>query len=534
MLRLLAIVLTGLLLTTTAPLQAQEPGTDADDPSTEGFELEDTAPDAEPRQTAEELQLQRRITATFQAIDGLTEVTPDVRAGVVRLTGEVPERADKLLAADLAERFDGVLHVQNDLLTAAPDEEPPPPDPQLSVDETNEKRLSGIYSQIRSLENVTVEVTEGVVHLRGKAASGDARAQAAELARTMPGVLYVDNQITEAVDVADRVSPTWDRLATFFTDFVRRIPILGIALFIIFLFWQLSRLLVVWDWPFKKLTNNSLARGLLKQIVRIVVVVGGLLIALDLLDATTIVGALLGTAGVVGIALGFAFRDIAENYLASILLSLRRPFEANDLVELQGFTGRVVRLTMRETILMTTDGNHVRIANATVFKSNLINFSRNHRRRFDFTVGIGNEENIPTCLTLGLKTLKEMDGVLSDPGPTALIRELADSSVTLWFAAWVDQEEFSFGKVKSEAIRRIKESFDAADIDMPSPIYIVEMTEPLPRHTPKGRTAVAEASQQTSGPTATELLDLTDDHAIERQVDEERRSSSAEDLLTEP
>ena len=395
-------------------------------------------------------------------------------------------------------------------------------------DEAIGRRLQSIFAQIRSLENVTVAVHSGVVRLSGKVSSGEAKTRAVELAESIPGVIYVDSQITEAVDVADRVSPTWDRIQEFALDFVRRMPLLLLAIFIVALFWYFSKLLVLWDWPFKQLTKNVLARGLLKQFLRVIIVIGGLLIALDLLDATTVVGAILGTAGVVGLALGFAFRDIAENYLASILLSMRRPFEANDLVEIESFTGRIVRLTMRETILMTTDGNHVRIANATVFKSSITNFSRNPRRRFDFEVGVGNEEDLARVLTLGVTTLKEMEGVMEDPAPIGRVQKLADSSVTLWFAGWVDQERASFGKVKSEAIRRIKEAFDGAEVDMPSPIYIVEMTEALPQHKPDRRLAKAS---ETPTIAALEVTDIGVEDELEKQIEEERKHSTEEDLL---
>ncbi len=93
------------------------------------------------------------------------------------------------------------------------------------------------------------------------------------------------------------------------------------------------------------------------------------LVALEILDATAIVGALLGTAGVLGVALGFAFKDILENYLAGILMSLRQPFSPRDHVVIDGNEGLVIALNSRATILMTLDGNHLRLPNALVFRS---------------------------------------------------------------------------------------------------------------------------------------------------------------------
>src|SRR3546814_9844224 len=89
-----------------------------------------------------------------------------------------------------------------------------------------------------------------------------------------------------------------------------------------------------------------------------------------------------------GPVLGFAFKDIAENDIAGVLLSVRKPFSPGELIAIEDYQGKVVALTSRTTILMTLDGNQLQLPNALVFKSVLLNYSQNPRRRFDFTVGI--------------------------------------------------------------------------------------------------------------------------------------------------
>lgn len=107
---------------------------------------------------------------------------------------------------------------------------------------------------------------------------------------------------------------------------------------------------------FLRLIDDAVRSG-----VRTVFVLGGVLVALDLLEATSLVTAVLGSAGVVGIVLGFAFRDMAENYLSGVLLSLRRPFEPGDYVRVDSYEGRVVSLSTRNTVMMTLDGNELRL-----------------------------------------------------------------------------------------------------------------------------------------------------------------------------
>jgi len=248
------------------------------------------------------------------------------------------------------------------------------------------------------------------------------------------------------------------------------IPLLLVAILVVAAFVLIARWVTASERPFRFVSKNIFLRDLARQIVRGGIVALGILLALEILDATALVGAVLGAAGVVGLAIGFAFRDLVENYIASILLSLRQPFAPNDHVKIDGIEGKVTRLTSRATILLTFDGNHVRIPNATVFKGTIVNFTRKPERRFNFGVGVSTEVDLVAAGDLALTTLGSIDGVLEEPGPSVTIKELGDSSVTLSILGWVDQRESSFGKVKSEAIRLTKEAFDREGLEMPEPI----------------------------------------------------------------
>ena len=143
----------------------------------------------------------------------------------------------------------------------------------------------------------------------------------------------------------------------------------------------------------------------------------GVLIALDLIGLTSVVGAVLGSAGVVGLVLGFAFRDIAENYIAGILLSVRRPFEPGDHVVIENREGKVISVNSRATVLMTMDGNHLQLPNSLVFKSIVLNYSKNPRRRFDFGMLIDPSHSIRESQTLAMTAIAQIECVLDDPAP---------------------------------------------------------------------------------------------------------------------
>lgn len=298
---------------------------------------------------------------------------------------------------------------------------------------------------------------------------------------TTPTLLLL---LAQSGEVAESLAPGFVRFQEKGLAFLHFLPILGVGLLLL----GITIVLTIWigrpSFPYDRLTTNAFANNLVRHLVRIVVLLTGTLLALEFMGASALVGAVLGTAGLTGLAVGFAFRDIVENYLAGVLLSLRQPFAPQDLVEVSGHEGRVVRLTGRETILMTLEGNHVRIPNSTVFKSVMTNFTRNPRRRLTIRVGVAPWVDLTSALTLGRELLMAFPGVLETPTPSARVQELGDSSVELRFSAWVNQKETDFGKARSEATRLLKEAFEDAGIDTPPPEFGVRILADSPGEPP--------------------------------------------------
>jgi small-conductance mechanosensitive channel len=254
--------------------------------------------------------------------------------------------------------------------------------------------------------------------------------------------------------------------------------------------------------------------GLVRRAVRTVIVLVGVLLALDLLGATTLVGALLGSAGVVGLVLGFAFKDIAENYVAGILLSLRRPFAPGDHLLVDRYDGKVVALTSRATLLMTLDGNQVALPNATVFKSVVTNYSQNPRRRFDFLLPLDPSACVPDAQRAAAEAIAGVDGVLADPGPYVLVNEVLHDRINLQVLAWMDQRSHDLKRVRSEALRLATAALDQAGIrragvPMPSP----DSMQPV----------------RTQPPPSS--ADTTVDRAIEPQLEQAQREQQDANLL---
>jgi small conductance mechanosensitive channel len=291
------------------------------------------------------------------------------------------------------------------------------------------------------------------------------------------------------------------------------LPLLVLALLAVLCFSWLGGWLARHSTWLRRFGLTELASNLGVRFIRVLVTGIGVLIALELLDATALVSAALGVAGVIGIALGFAFRNIVENYLAGVLLSTRNPFAIGDQIQVGDFTGSVVRLTSRDTVLMTYDGNHLRIPNSDIITLAMTNFSRNPLRRFQFDVGVSVTLDLVQVRQLGIATLTNMPGILADPPPRCLINELGDSAVALKFFGWIDQRNTDFLKARSEAIRLVKSAFDDAGIEMPEPIYRIHMAD-INNAEPPAPTEATTSSQQA----ARQDVDVTTDDTMQQQL----------------
>jgi len=391
----------------------------------------------------------------------------------------------------------------------------------VSQDRAIAERLRATFADVEGLRGVRVTVNAGVVRLSGEVPSTAARELAGQLARQIEDVALVENELVLVQDVGRRLQAAWDKLRQRFYGIVGASPLFVVGLAVVALFAFLGRRLAALEWPYRRIDNLFLRRSA-RQLVGIVAFLTGALIALEILDATALFAALLGTAGLFGLVLGLAFRDLAENALASLLLSLRQPFEPNDLVRIGDHEGHVVRLTSRATVLLTVEGNHVRIPNAAVYKGVIVNYTRNPLRRFDLAAGVGVEEDLAAAQRLGIEVLRATSGVVADPPPQALVEALGESNVVIRYLAWVDQRTVDFLKVKSEAIRRVKEALDRAGISMPEPTYVVRL-----RREPgqaEARAALAPVAQ------AEVAHDISRGNVLERQAAADRATAEP-DLL---
>ena len=429
-----------------------------------------------------------------------------------------------------------------DLLTGKADESSLASDRVISTgndekdDAKIEQRLRSIFSEIDALQGLSLSVNGGVVVLRGEVDSAGTEEKAVQFARQVDGVVEVQNQMAVNRDLQPRLQATWLKIVTLGREGLAGLPLFVLALAVLLIFWLTGRWIAARQRLFRRISPNYFIATLLGQLVQLLFIVLGLVLALVLLDATALLGTILGAAGIIGLAVGFAVRDTVENYIASILLSVRNPFEVNDYVDIDGHAGNVVKLTSRATILLSPDGNHIRIPNAMVFKAVITNFTRHPERRFEFDVGVDTDQDLVAAQALALRVLTAVTGVLDRPGPMVIVESLGDSNVLLRCFAWVDQQKASFPKVRSESIRSVKQAFDQAGIVMPEPVYKVRLFN---AGAGVAQVGLARALEEPAASTTTQALgdepiltgDVSVDRTIEQKVAAEDEAAGGENLL---
>ncbi|MDP5085277.1 MAG: mechanosensitive ion channel [Yoonia sp.] len=383
-------------------------------------------------------------------------------------------------------------------------------------------RIREILAELGNYGDVTVTVNEGVVSLRGTTNSTVEALALEPLAARVEGVVAVRNQVTETTDIARRLDPAIERFRARIDQFIAFVPLalIAAAVFaaVVFVGFAIARLRSPWE----RLAPNAFIAEIYRQLLRIVFVIFGIVIALDIVNATALLSTILGAAGIIGLALGFAVRDTVENFIASVMLSFRQPFRPNDTVEINGDVGKVIRLTSRATILLSFDGNHIRIPNATVFKSRIINYTQNAERRFMFSITVERDADLQETRTLVEKTVQDLPFVLSEPAAQTWIEALLPGGVELVITGWVDQNETSIVRAKGEALRQVKLAIQSAGVVIPDATQAIQLTRDKP-------IALPPAEPQESTRVAT--VDASADDALERIVNAERDQEIVEDLL---
>jgi len=257
---------------------------------------------------------------------------------------------------------------------------------------------------------------------------------------------------------------------------VKSIPniILGLIVFILFIFIAklaksiLGRLL-------PRLTKNITVINLLKTVGSFLILVIGLFVALEIMNLEKTVTSILAGAGVIGLALGFAFQEIASNFVSGILIAFREPYQIGDIVELNDFFGEVTQINLRTTSIMTFQGLEVLVPNKDLFTEPFINFTTTPKRRVDIKVGVSYGDDLNKVERVTKEALEEIEERCIGKDIQVYYTDFGSSSINLVAHIWITYtKNISFLKARHQAIINIKEAYDKNDISIPFPIRTID------------------------------------------------------------
>lgn len=371
----------------------------------------------------------------------------------------------------------------------------------VAEDEEIRKRLQSVLEATQWFVDPKVRVDEGVVFLSGQADSDELKRWAGDLARNTQDVVAVANRIEVTEPSAWDFSASRRGMATLWRDLIRALPYIVFGLLILLLPAGAGLMAARGTRTFfRKRVRAKLLLGVVAWGAGLLVFLTGAYIVLRVSGLTQLALTIVGGTGLVGLAVGIAFRDITENFLSSIFLSVQRPFESGNLIEVAGVTGFVQQLNVRTTVLLTLNGNIVQIPNSLVYKSVLRNFSANPNRREDFVVGIGYDDPINMGQEVARKVLANHPAVLNDPEAWVLVDNLDKATVNLRAYFWLNGEAHSNLKVRSSVIRLVKRAFQESGISMPDEAREVIFPNGVPVTMLKADSEQREVTRQASEP----------------------------------
>jgi small conductance mechanosensitive channel len=278
------------------------------------------------------------------------------------------------------------------------------------------------------------------------------------------------------MDISKAYEIIANKLSIWLKEFIRLLPNIALATLILVLGFFIAK------WVKKlackvlrRFVHNETLNQLFSSLVYIFSLGITIFVALSILNLDKAVTSILAGAGIIGLALAFAFQDIASNFMSGIFLSIRRPLHTGDIVQIKGYMGKITQINLRDTVLKTFQGQMVIIPNKEVLQNPIENYSLLGKRRMDLTVGVSYGEDLQKVKDITLKAVQGITGLTKDDEVTFFYKEFGDSSINFDIRLWVHTpEQPDYLQVRSEAVMRIKKAYDENNITIPFPIRTID------------------------------------------------------------
>lgn len=276
--------------------------------------------------------------------------------------------------------------------------------------------------------------------------------------------------------VAEPLQTVVQKLEGWLDTFINMLPNIAVTLLLVIIFFVLARLgSKLFRKLFSKASNNEALQSLFSTIISCTILSIGFFIMLGVLGLDKALNSLLAGIGVIGLALGFAFKDIAANFVSGIILAFKRPFKRGDIIETKDIMGEVTKTNLRDTVIETFQGQEVYIPNKEFLQHAFYNFSALEKRRIDLIVGVSYADDLEKVEDVVLSTIKNLEGVIDKDMIVFDYSEFDSSSINFNIRFWIEYpDQPGYLTMRSKAIKAIKKAFDEQDITIPFPIRTLD------------------------------------------------------------
>ncbi|MBB4078200.1 small conductance mechanosensitive channel [Lewinella aquimaris] len=272
--------------------------------------------------------------------------------------------------------------------------------------------------------------------------------------------------------------PLFDELQRWWALALRNLPNMLLALIVVVVGYVITRFAKKYfNRISRRLVHDSTVAGLLSSFLTVLLVLAFLFLTLSVLNLTGIVQSVLAGAGVVGLALGLAFQDPILNLFSGIMLSVRTLFREGDLIEVNGYFGKVREVTLRHTTMVTLQGQDVMIPNKIVAQEPIKNYNKLRMRRVDLSCGVSYGDDLDKVRDITIAAVKERVAYDTSKDVQLFFNEFGDSSINYTLRFWLDggkSGQADYLEAQSDAIMAIKRAYDDNDIMIPFPIRTLD------------------------------------------------------------
>lgn len=270
----------------------------------------------------------------------------------------------------------------------------------------------------------------------------------------------------------------WQVFSQLTRDLLARVPYLLLGLFTFLVFFIIARILKsILTTAGRRTRLDITLAELLARLASAATIILGLFVAAVVIFPTFKPGDLIAGLGITSVAIGFAFKDVLQNFFAGILILWRRPFIVGDEIKVREFEGTVEDITTRSTRVKTYDGERAVLPNGDVYTNAVLVRSAYQSRRVRLIVGIGYQDSIESARSVIHEVLSRTEGVLRNPEAWVYVSELAPSSVNFSVFFWTNPQQANMLATTDKVITQIKLRLDAAKIDIPYPHLVVHLDQ---------------------------------------------------------